>query len=257
MHSSIFRGRVKHWRNAPVAHAFEYGVFMMYLDLEELDEVFENRWLWSTSGPALARFKRENYFGDAAEPLHMSVRNLVQEKTGTRPTGPIRLLTNLSYFGYCFNPISLYYCFDAADQRLETVVAEVSNTPWGERHCYVLPDEQNTGSEQSRRFRVEKNLHVSPFMGMNMSYSWVLTEPAENLLVRIHNETGDELLFGATLNLIRRPITPGSLAGILVRYPFMTLKVMFGIHWQALKLWIKGCPIETHPNKKPSVGVGQ
>ena len=257
MHSSIFSGQVRHWRKTPVGHSFEYRVFMMYLDLDELDEVFANRWFWSTSRPALARFKRENHFGDATDSLDTSVRNLVQEKTGTRPAGPIRLLTNLSYFGYCFNPISMYYCFDAADQRLETIVAEVSNTPWGERHCYVLPDEQNTGDEQSRRFRVEKNLHVSPFMGMDMSYSWVVTEPTANLLVRIHNKAADELLFGAALNLKRQPISARSLAGVLIRYPFMTLRVMFGIHWQALKLWIKGCPVQPHPDKKPSVGVGQ
>lgn len=257
MHSSIFKGQVKHWRKTPVTHAFEYGVFMMYLDLSELDTVFAGRWFWSTSRPALARFSRANYFGDATESLDTSVRNLVEEKTGSRPAGPVRLLTNLSYFGYCFNPISLYYCFDADDKRLETIVAEVSNTPWGERHCYVLPDDQNTGSEQSRRFRVEKNLHVSPFMGMDMTYSWLITEPAENLLVRIHNHKGDESLFGASLNLAREPITAWSLAGVLIRYPFMTFKVMLGIHWQALKLWVKGCPVQTHPDKKPSIGVGQ
>jgi DUF1365 family protein len=149
MHSCIFSGQVKHSRAVPVGHAFQYRVFMMYLDLEELPQVFRGRWFWSATRPALARFRRENYFGDADEPLEKSVRDLVMQRTGRRPTGPIRLLTNLSYFGYCFNPISIYYCFDARDTRVETIVAEVSNTPWGERHCYLLADSANLGDEHS------------------------------------------------------------------------------------------------------------
>lgn len=226
---------------------------MMYLDLSELDNVFAKRWLWSTRRPAFARFDRGNYFGDRDVPLDTSVRGLVKDKTGTRPTGPIRLLTNLSYFGYCFNPISIYYCFDASDKRVETIVAEVSNTPWGEKHCYVLPEDQNSGSELARRFQVDKALHVSPFMPMAMSYHWLLTQPSEDLVVRIQSRSGEDPLFGATLNLKRQNITGPALATVLIRYPLMTMKVILAIHWQALKLWVKGCPVVPHPNKKAGV----
>jgi hypothetical protein len=226
---------------------------MMYLDLSELDRVFNGRWFWSTSRFALARFKRENYFGDPNEPLDKSVRDLVYDRTGTRPEGPIRLLTHLSYFGYSFNPISLYYCFDRDDTRLETVVAEVSNTPWGERHCYVLPDKTNFGDRQTRRFRTEKKLHVSPFINMNVTYEWLVTEPKDDLVVRINNSVNEERFFNATLILRRQEISGPALAGILAAFPFMTLKVIWGIHWQALKLWLKGCPVQTHPAKQASL----
>lgn len=255
MHSSIFSGQVSHWRKSPVGHSFKYRVFMMYLDLAELDRVFAGRWLWSTRRTAPARFRRSKYFGDPKVSLESSVRDLVFDRTGVRPTGPIRLLTNLSYFGYCFNPLSVYYCYDDSDSRVETIVAEVSNTPWGERHCYVLSDNNSSDEGRTHRFSINKELHVSPFMGMQMTYDWLLTEPGDDLVVRINNRSGDNKLFGAMLSLKRKDITGVSLAGILARYPFMTLRVMVGIHWQAIRLWLKGCPVHSHPAKNTPVGV--
>ncbi len=223
---------------------------MMYLDLAELDEVFAGRWLWSTRRTALARFRRSKYFGDPGVPLDTAVRDLVLERAGVRPAGPIRLLTNLSYFGYCFNPLSVYYCFDEKGERVETIVAEVSNTPWGERHCYVMTSEDSARTGTTHRFNIDKKLHVSPFMGMQMTYDWLLTEPAEGLVVRIKNRLGDEHLFGAILNLRRREISGTALAGVLTRYPFMTLKIIATIHWQAIRLWMKGCPVHAHPSEE-------
>lgn len=256
MHSSIFSGQVSHSRKTPLGHAFRYRVFMMYLDLDELDTVFSGRWFWSTKRPALARFRREHHFGDPSEPLAKSVRDLVEERTGSRPGGPIRLLTNLSYFGYCLNPISLYYCFDEADTKVTTVVAEVSNTPWGERCCYVLADNMNDGDADTMRFSSGKEMHVSPFMEMDVDYDWLLTAPSDELVVRINNLVEQKPFFNATLILKREEITAGSLAGILIRYPLMTMKVVFAIYWQALRLWLKGVPLHTHPDKNKSIQVG-
>jgi DUF1365 family protein len=253
MHSCIFSGQVKHSRMTSPSHSFQYRVFMMYLDLGELSCVFRKRWLWSTTRIAPARFRRENYLGDPRQPLDEAVRDLVEVRTGSRPAGPIRLLTNLSYFGYCFNPISIYYCFDASGERVDAIVAEVSNTPWGERHCYVLADAENLGTDEIRRFESQKELHVSPFMDMNIAYKWLLTTPSRNLVVRISNFANRERIFAATLILRRREINGQTLAGTLASYPFMTLKIIAGIHWQALRLWLKGCRFAPHPERQPSM----
>jgi DUF1365 family protein len=248
MQSCLYEGRVEHARVSPVAHAFGYRLFMLYLDLDELPRVFAGRWLWSARRPAVAWFRRADYLGDPREPLADSVRALVAEATGRRPAGPVRLLTHLRYFGYCFNPVSFYYCFDASGTRVETIVAEVHNTPWNERHCYVLDANGNA----ARRFTTEKALHVSPFMPMEMAYDWVLSDPADRLGVTMRCSRGGERLFTAVLNLRRREIGAASLAAALVRYPFMTLKVIAAIYWQALLLKWRGCPTYVHPSKRAS-----
>lgn len=249
MNSSIYFGRVRHRRMAPVEHAFSYRMFMLYLDLAELPRLFERRWFWSVSRPALARFRREDHFGDPAVPLEQSVRDLVDRETGQRPEGPIRLLTHLRYFGYVFNPVSFYYCFDADDARVETIVAEVTNTPWGERHCYVLPQRMNAGRDGHGRYSPEKVMHVSPFMEMDVAYDWRFNAPGEMLTVHMENAREGRKIFDATLVLEREEITARSLARALAGYPLMTLRVMVAIHWQALKLWLKGAPVHDHPGK--------
>lgn len=253
MNSSIFSGQVSHSRKTPLEHSFRYGVYMIYLDLGELDQVFAGRWFWSCKRWALARFRREQHFGDPQKSLDETVRDLVESRTECRPEGPIRLLTNLAYFGYCFNPISVYYCFDREDKRVVTIVAEVSNTPWGETHCYVLSDKMNLGDEETRRFATGKELHVSPFMDMDVGYDWLLTEPGDDLVVRISNFVEKKRIFSATLNLQREEISGKSLAKVLTHYPLMTMKITLAIYWQALKLWIKGCPLYTHPGKTKTI----
>jgi hypothetical protein len=234
---------------APVPHEFSYRMFMMYLDLAELPRVFRGRWLWSVQRPALARFRREDHLGDPDRPLDEAVRDLVHRETGCRPEGPIRLLTHLRYFGYVFNPVSFYYCFDASDDRLETIVAEVNNTPWGERHCYVLPQERNHGRGGQHRYFPSKEFHVSPFMEMDIDYDWRFNTPGERLTVHMENARQGEKIFDATLSFERRDIRGSSLAAVLAAYPLMTLRIIVAIHWQALKLWLKGVPVHDHPDK--------
>lgn len=248
MHSAIYTGWLNHRRHAPRVHAFRYRLFMVYLDLAELDRVFAGRWAWSCSRRALARFDRRDHLGDPALPLDECVRQLVAQQTGARPDGPIRLLTHLRYFGYVFNPVSFYYCFAADGERIEAIVAEVNNTPWGERHCYVVPGPGAAGAVQGTS---AKAMHVSPFHPMDLQYHWHFSPPGDG--VRVHmrlrprNDAEAAPVFDAAMALHRQPITAVRLAWTLARFPFMTAQVIVAIHWQALRLWLKRTPVHDHP----------
>ena len=250
MESCIYEGRVRHTRTRPVLHRFSYRLFLMYLDLDELDTVFEKRWFWSVRKPALARFRRKDHFGSPDRALDESVRDLVEEETGTRPCGPVRLLTHLSYFGYCFNPVSFYYCFREDGETIDTIVAEVNNTPWGERDTYVLPATDNLAKGHSFRFQPVKKMHVSPFMDMQNEYDWCFTEPRDRLTVFMANAKQGERFFDASMSLSRTEISASSLARVLTLFPLMTAKVVAAIYWQALRLWVKRAPFFAHPGKK-------
>jgi len=250
MESCIYQGRVKHTRLEPAKHRFDYRLFMMYLDLDELDALFEKRWFWSARRPALARFRRSHHLGPASQPLKESVQDLVAKETGTRPVGAIRLLTNLSYFGYCFNPVSFYYCFSADGRSVEHIVAEVNNTPWGERDTYVLDCRSASVSDTYWRFRPKKKMHVSPFMPMEVEYDWALSRPADWLSVHMANSRDGSRFFSAAMALQRKEISGRSLASVLLSFPLQSFKVVFAIYWEALKLWLKRNPFYPHPDKE-------
>jgi DUF1365 family protein len=255
MESALFEGKLRHRRRLAPARTFTYSLFMVYLDLEEADSVFAGRWLWSTGRANLAWFRRADHFGDPATPLEVAVRELVAERTGARPRGPIRLLTHLRYMGHCFNPVSFYYCFADDGRTLDTVVAEVNNTPWNERHMYVLPEAENVGSATAKRYDLSKAFHVSPFLAMDASYRWRFGTPpnreGERLWVRMESRQRGGRVFDATLALTRRSITRSELARALVVRPAMTVQVIAAIYWQALRLWLARAPLYPHPGKEP------
>lgn len=242
MESCLYEGRVRHRRWRPVAHAFEVPLYLVYLDLAELPRVFAGRWLWSTRRPAPARFHRADHLGDPRVPLDRAVRDLVEARLGRRPAGPIRLLTQLRSFGWVFNPVSFFYCFDATGRRVETVVAEVTSTPWRERHCYVVRPSDCAA----------KALHVSPFLPMELEYRFRFGAPGRALAARIETRGRDGApLFDAVLALRRREITGRSLARAWVRYPAMTVQGIAAIYWQAWRLHRKGAPFHPHPEAAP------
>lgn len=249
LHSAIYRGQVQHRRHTPHPHAFRYPLFQLYLDLDELDRVFAGRWLWSVNRRNLAEFRRSDYLGDPARPLKDCVLDEVERATGVRPQGPVRLLTHLRYFGHCFNPVSFYYCFQADGATLHSIVAEITNTPWQERHRYVLPIATGEPAHAGWRWDFRKAFHVSPFQPMERDYRWRFDAPGKALHVHMESLAADGRDFDATLSLQREPLTAGALARCLLRYPAMTLKVVFAIHWQALLIWCKRNPVYDHPNK--------
>lgn len=250
MNSCIYEGHIRHRRLHPRRNEFRYRIFLMYLDLADLPGIFDRYWLWSARRPALGWFRRKDFMGDPAVSLDEAVRSRVQAECGVRPLGPIRMLAHLRYFGHNFNPVSFYYVYDAEDRQLEYVLAEITNTPWDERHAYVLrmADGEDAGA-QVKRFQFDKAFHVSPFLPMDMRYDWRFSAPGKTVLVHMENTRGEERVFDATLTLSRVPLTGYALARALVAFPLITLQVSALIYWQALKLWCKRTPFFTHPDK--------
>ncbi len=250
MQSCLYIGDLHHHRFLPKENQFQYTVFFMYLDLAELPHIFADRWFWSIGRANVANFNRADYLGPSDIPLDKAVRNRVEEVLGERPTGPIRMLTHLRYFGHCFNPVTFYYCYDADDTMVEYIIAEITNTPWLERHSYVLGEEQNQDVGSRKHYQFNKAFHVSPFMDMDFSYDWQFVEPGELLEIHMTNFKEDRKFFEAKLKMNRVEISGPALARVLIRFPAMTLKVLSMIYWQAFRLWLKKIPYYENPKTK-------
>jgi len=165
----------------------------------------------------------------------------------------------MSYFGFRFNPVSFYYCYDKSDE-LEFIVAEVNNTPWGEQYCYVLGADNNhssvnTDNKQINRYQVDKQFHVSPFMSMDIDYDWRFSVPDESLSVHMENHHQGRKIFDATLKLKKRKISSFNLAMALIRFPIVTLKIVIAIYYQAMRLWLKRIPFINHPKDEAPKSV--
>jgi DUF1365 family protein len=251
MESCLYEGVVYHQRLTPVPHRFQYRLYMHFLDLAEVPALVRTG-LLSERRFAGGGFLRRDHFGDPRQPLAASVRDLVSAQTGLALDGPIRLLTQLRHFGYYFSPLNLFYCYGGDGQTLTAVVAEVQNTPWLERHGYVLWPGNQVGTEcekgtQLFDFRVHKSFHVSPFMGMELEYHWRVSAPRERLGVAIATTTADALLFQAALQLRRVPLSWRTQFALRCRYPLMPARITAAIYLEAFHLWRKKCPFYPHP----------
>jgi uncharacterized protein len=246
--SAIYEGVVTHARRHPVAHVFNYRLFHLYLDLDELDTVFAGSRWWRNESAAPASFRRRDYLPGPL-PLSDQVRAMVAEHTGHRPNGAVRLLTHVRMVGVSFNPVSFYYCFEV-DGGLSAIVAEITNIPWLERHSYVM--DCRGRRIDALEFDLAKQFHISPFMGMQQRYRWRFTVPGESLAVHMTSCEEGRDLFTASLAHRRRELTPSRLDALLWRYPFTPLQVVAGIYVQAARLWWKGVPVFGHPPAEPA-----
>ena len=243
---SLYQGRITHHRLQPKRHAFAYSIFMTYVDLEQLADISTQQRFWSLERFNLASFRQRD-FGDSTDlPLIQQIQQFIKNQTQETYQGKIFLLCHWRYLGILFNPIALYYCFDEQGLKLQHVVAEVTNTPWLQRHRYLLTPTPKFNAFYST---YNKALHVSPFMPMNLFYHFDYQIPDENLSfnMRVHNDT--ECVFTANLTLEKKVMTPRQRDRFILGYPWMTAKVIIGIYWQALKIKAKGLSLFPHPSK--------
>lgn len=247
-HSRIYRGTLRHRRFTPRAHGFNYQLWMAWLDLDELPMLFDRVPGFSARGVALARFRREDYLGPTDRPLATAVREELTRQLGSAPEGRICVLTQLRTLGAMFNPVSMYYAYDR-DGQLAAVLGEVTNMPWRERTCYACHVDSHRHSHHAT---FGKAMHVSPFNPMDMTYRWRFNTPGDQLLLHMENWQDGQRHFDATLILEAAPATPRVLLTALARQPWISLKTITGIHFEAFRLWLKRLPVYNHPKRKES-----
>ncbi len=258
--AGLYTGTLRHRRFRPKKHEFTYKLFMAWLDIDRIAELMAQSPLTSYNRFNWASFDERDHFGDPRLSLRERVTLDARAHGVPLPEGPIFLLTHLRYLGYCFNPISFYFCYDRSG-RLDTILAEVNSTfgesrnywLWSKNRQYSANALDSGSSATVLRYRCPKTMHVSPFMEMDLDYEFVLTEPGEKLVAHMNTRQGGPVrkssgpYFDATLALEREPWTAHSLGRVLLRHPWMTVKVIGAIHWQALLLFLKGVPVHTHP----------
>ncbi|EIF2703745.1 MULTISPECIES: DUF1365 domain-containing protein [Vibrio] len=240
MNSRLFIGNVRHRRFTPVNHELNYSLFMPAIDVDEIDALEKKVWGFGSRWWHWARFKRSDYIGEGS--VKSAVHSKIEELTGVRCTGKVIAVCHLRYLGLYFSPVNFYYVYNA-EGEWKYLLAEVSNTPWNERHYYAVSadkEEEKFGWEQVKAF------HVSPFNPIDQLYRWRIKPLTDKLNIHLECHKGEKH-FDATMVMKAKPLSSKTLLRCLIVTPIQTVKVMVGIYWHALKLWVKGAPFYSHP----------
>ncbi|AFT78999.1 hypothetical protein AMBLS11_12130 [Alteromonas macleodii str. 'Black Sea 11'] len=240
--SAIYKGKVYHQRFKPTEHKFDYDIYLFWLKLEsnELEALSSSLTHFSAHDKARVRFKREDYLGDASVSLKQAVLERMTElNDGITLKGDVFMLGQLRMWGLYFSPVNFYYLRNT-EGKYTHMLAEVSNTPWNERHHYLV----NLDTQDD----TPKAFHVSPFNPMDMTYKWSISQPSSRLSLAM-DCVRDDKEFSAGINLTKFTLDNANLSAALKRIPSMTIKTVAGIYWHALKLLLKRTPLYTHPEK--------
>jgi DUF1365 family protein len=240
--SALYVGDVEHRRMKPLKHEFRYSVCYYFLNCEEVGKIFRYPFLMSYNFPGVLSFWDKDYLDSD------KVRALIRLKTGVEHSGPIMLLTNVSYFGLCFNPVSFYYCYEEDGQSLRFIVSEITNTPWGEKHQQVF----SFNGPLKEKYDFPKEFHISPFMPMNIDYNWTFERPENGLRVFMQNRLGGEVIFDSTLKLKKVELSLLNAFFYFLKFPLITIKTLLAIYWEAARLYLKQVPFHSHPKKEQS-----
>lgn len=249
MRDALYIGQLSHRRFTPKRNEFTYDVCYYFLDVDKIHKRFRYPFLFSYNFPGILSFWRKKYLGPTNKSLKEAVSELIKDKTGKEFAGRAFIFTNVSYFGLCFNPVTFYFCYE--EEKLKYIVSEITNTPWGERHASVFCAEDG----DNHQYSFKKDFHVSPFMPMTIDYKWIFETPAESLRIVMQNRNNGEqsVCFDSTLKVERRELNPKNVVEAFLRFPLVTLKTVFAIYWQALKLYLKKVPFYTHPAKEKRI----
>ncbi|MDH7639352.1 DUF1365 domain-containing protein [Sphingomonas oryzagri] len=243
--SALYVGHVMHRRTRPRAHRLRYRIFSLLLDLDEIDLLARRSRLFSRNRFNLFAFYDRDYAGASHVPLRAQVERHLASADMDLGGGPIRLLTMPRILGFAFNPLSVYFCHDRAG-ALRAILYEVNNT-FGQRHSYLLPVDQQGAVRQA----CAKRFHVSPFLGLDMRYAFRVNPPDARLSIAIIGSDRDGPVITAVHSARRRPLTDAALLRVFATHPLLTLKVVGGIAWEALRLWAKGVPVQHRPPPPP------
>lgn len=249
----IYKGEVVHKRFHPKKHAFNYPLAMILVDVDTIESSFkQSRW-WSLERFNLISFYRKDYIQSEritnSDISNRSISEVVSEKIfddcGEQFKGSVKILTNPRFFGYVFNPVSFYLCYDENNQ-IKYILSQINNTPWNERYTYVHRVPSHSGSKMV--FEFDKEFHVSPFMPMNLNYTWKFI--LDNNQVDIHMALFDSGVkqFVASMRAKYSPFTAINMFKLPVEFPMQTLRIVWRIYWHALRLWMKKIPFYEHPN---------